>query len=105
MKNLRLDLYETAEHAQKVMADLGISYQHATPQSIVDSWWFWNCENVPDPLPPGLSELKAKPHECIGYGLSAADADKIVSGAGQVLPIGAWNARVTRKKHQRPTES
>jgi hypothetical protein len=49
------------EHPQKVMKDLGITYEDATPQSIADQWWFWNCENVPDTLPRYLSELNVDP--------------------------------------------
>jgi len=64
-------------HAQIVMKELGISYQHATPQSMSESWQFWNCENVPDPLPPYLSQIDADPLNYIGYGLSKADAVKI----------------------------
>jgi len=79
-RHLRLDLYKVRDHAQKVMADLGITYQHATPQSISDSWWFWNCENVPDPLPECLSVLDIRPQEAIGWGLSADDAAKIAAG-------------------------
>ena len=41
-------------HAQDVMTELGIEYQHATPQSISSEWWFWNCENIPEKLPPYL---------------------------------------------------
>lgn len=77
--NLRLDLYKVTEHAQKIMADLGITYQIATPQSISDEWWFWNCENVPDPLPPFLSELKITPHKAVGWGLTAEQADSILA--------------------------
>lgn len=64
-------------HPQDVMRGLGITYQHATPQSIVDQWWFWNCENVPDALPPYLEEMDLDPMKCIGYGLSREDAEKI----------------------------
>ncbi len=46
---------EIKKHPQVVMKDLGITYQHSTPQSVADQWWFWNCENLPDPLPPYLS--------------------------------------------------
>lgn len=45
------------KHAQKVMKSLGIEYGGATPQSMGDQWWFWNCTNVPTPLPPYLTEL------------------------------------------------
>lgn len=81
--HLRLDLHQVTEHAQKVMAGLGITYQHATPQSMGEQWWFWNCENVPDPLPPFLSELKVKPHDAIGYGLSQEMADRIAAHPGE----------------------
>lgn len=65
------------EHPQVVMKQLGIAYQHATPQPIGDQWWFWNCENVPDPLPPYLKVLPFTPHECVGFGLSEAMANEI----------------------------
>ena len=81
MTHLRLDLHQVNnEHAQNVMKRLGIRYQHATPQSLGDQWWFWNCTNVPDPLPDCLSLLKVKPHDVIGYGLSKEDADRIEKG-------------------------
>ena len=65
-------------HPQQVMRQLGITYQHATPQSMNDSWWFWNCENIPNPLPVYLSDLKIKdPHDYVGYGLLKEDADAI----------------------------
>lgn len=64
-------------HPQEVMLELGIIYQHATPQTIGDQWWFWNCENVPTPLPPYLSILDVDPLEMIGFGLSEKDAIKI----------------------------
>ena len=65
-------------HPQVVMKELGITYQHSTPQSMGDQWWFWNCENVPDPLPKHFSILECKdPLEMIGWGLSKEDAEKI----------------------------
>lgn len=67
-------------HPQVVMKELGITYQHATPQSLYDCWWFWNCTNVPAVLPPYLTELKIKPHDAIGNGLSKEDADRIAGG-------------------------
>jgi hypothetical protein len=79
--NLKLDLYKIDCHAQTYMKDLGITYDHATPQSIGDCWWFWNCRNVPDPMPPALSVLRCTPQEAIGYGLSKKDADRIDQGA------------------------
>ena len=32
------------------MKKLGITYTVAVPQSIVDMWQFWGCENVPENL-------------------------------------------------------
>lgn len=62
------------------MKHLGITYQHATPQSIADSWWFWNCQNVPQNLPPYLSELKVDPLAVVGRGLSQQEAEEIAAG-------------------------
>lgn len=64
-------------HAQAIMKELGITYQHATPQSMGDQWWFWNCQNIPENLPSYLSELKLDPMEQIGWGLSEENAIKI----------------------------
>ena len=61
----------------EVMKALGIKYQHATPQSMGDQWWFWNCENLPKQIPVLLTELDADPMECIGYGLSKKEAELI----------------------------
>lgn len=82
-KNLRFDIlwapYNDVkqDHPQKVMKELGITYQHATPQSMGDQWWFWNCENIPEPLPDFLEVADWNPMECIGWGLSKEDAEKI----------------------------
>jgi hypothetical protein len=100
--NLRYDLQSADEagekrHAQVAMKALGITYQHSTPQSIGDQWWFWNCENVPHPLPPYLSILDAKPWECVGYGLSRDDAYKLdPAGAPRSdygAPHGRWHVQ------------
>jgi hypothetical protein len=86
MSHLRFDCYGAwdagvKDHPQAVMKQLGITYQHATPQTIADQWWFWNCHGIPDPLPPYLSELKIKPHKAIGHGLDAKLAREIVKGS------------------------
>lgn len=59
------------------MKQLGITYQHATPQSMGDQWWFWNCENIPEELPEHIEELTSckdnkplDPMEQIGWGFS-----------------------------------
>ena len=64
-------------HPQKSMKELGINYQHATPQSMGDQWWFWNCENLPEALPPFLTEMDVDPIGCIGFGLSQENAEAI----------------------------
>lgn len=68
------------QHPQNAMKLLGITYQHATPQSIGDQWWFWNCENIPNPLPTFLSELESDPMDCIGWGLDKETAKLIKAG-------------------------
>ncbi len=82
-KHLRFDILWAAYndikqgHPVEVMAELGIRYQHRTPQSLGDCWEFWNCECIPDVLPPYLQEFKIDPMTCVGYGLSLSDAEKI----------------------------
>lgn len=65
------------DHPQNVMADLKITYQHATPQTVGDQWWFWNCENIPDPLPEFLEEFNGEPKKYIGWGLTEELAKKL----------------------------
>ena len=82
MINLKFDcmgaqIAGVAGHAQTVMRDLGIAYQISTPQSLYDSWWFWNCQNVPEVLPEYISSLKCEPQKAVGYGLSQAEADSL----------------------------
>ncbi len=72
--------HEENRHAQEVMCELGITYQHSTPQSMGDQFWFWNCKNIPKKLPEYLIKLDANPMDCIGFGLSQEDAEKIVKG-------------------------
>ena len=74
---LRVNYREVTEHAQKIMKDLGITWQVSTAQSITDSYWFWNCENVPGILPKGIDILEKDPMKYIGYGLSKEEAEKI----------------------------
>ena len=47
-------------HPEKVMRELGITYDGATPQSVPDSWQFWYCRNVPVNLPSFLSLIRDK---------------------------------------------
>ena len=64
-------------HAQIVISELGIIYEIATPQSLYDQWWFWNCKNIPDKLPEYISKLDLNPLDCIGNGLGKADAELV----------------------------
>ena len=73
MKDLRFDMlysyfHEDAEntedvkrlnrmHPEKAMQELGITYREAIPQSIGDQWWFLDCEDLPEKMPPFLTEL------------------------------------------------
>jgi len=82
MKHLRFDMrgaYEAGKHAhpQKTMKDLGITYQHATPQSIADCWIFWNCDNIPETLPSYIEEAEIDPMDFVGFGLSEEMATSI----------------------------
>ena len=64
-------------HAQAVLKGLGIKYQDSTPQTAGNQFWFWNCENVPLPLPKFLTELDMDPMDCIGFGLDKEAAIRI----------------------------
>lgn len=75
--NLRLDIYSLRLHAQDFMRLNQIKYQFAVPQSMGDQWWFFNCENYPDPLPEELSLITQDPEKLIGYGLSKEMANAI----------------------------
>jgi len=77
--NLKLNVNGYAEHPETVMKRFGITYQHATPQSMADQWWFWNCENVPDPLPAHFSELPGSPLDYVGFGLSNKKAAELAA--------------------------
>lgn len=80
MQHLKFDLSTLPpEHPVTIMARLGITYTHATPQSIFNEWWFWNCEKLPDTLPGYLLPLNIDPLQYVGYGLSEKEAQEIVS--------------------------
>jgi hypothetical protein len=69
--------YDTPNDPVKDMKRLGIKYKFVMAQIIADQYWFWNCENIPDPLPSYLTELNADPMEWVGCGLSMKDAIEI----------------------------
>ena len=71
-------------YPQQVMKALGITYLVATPQSICDQWWFWGCKNVPEVLPPYLTELGIKPHSEWSR-LTRSEADQISAAEAEEL--------------------
>lgn len=78
-KHLKVCLYTAPKHAQLCLKELGITYQTAVPQSLYDSWWFFNCGNIPDELPEWITIFDVNPTDCIGHGLSPEMADAIVA--------------------------
>jgi hypothetical protein len=78
-QNLKFDMWggPPNKHVQTTMEELGITYVEAIPQSMGDCWWFYGCQNVPDPRPDYLSPLDTLPQDCIGFGLSAEGAAEV----------------------------
>jgi hypothetical protein len=72
-------LSKETRHPQQVMQSLGITYKHATPQSMADQWWFWGCSGVPDILPPFLEVMTINPLDQVGNGLTQEAAEKILA--------------------------
>lgn len=103
---MHLSLYMPAQHMsgdlrhpQQVLKDLGIDYQVATPQSIGDCWWFWNC-CIPEgaALPDWITEFKANPMDYIGFGLSQDEA-KAIEKLSKELKLGEQvNSQATSTK-------
>jgi len=61
VKHLRYDCMGASyagesRHPQEVMRELGITYERAIPQSIIDQWWLFNCEH--GDLPNYITEVK-----------------------------------------------
>lgn len=61
MKHLRYDCMSAGcagekRHPQTVMRELGITYEHAIPQSLYDQWWLFNCQH--SELPKYITEMK-----------------------------------------------
>jgi hypothetical protein len=85
-QNLRYCMLSTEsnEHPCNVMKSLGITYSHATPQSLGDQWWFWNCENAPSELPEFLSPITFSPKGASG--ISDEEADAIIKAEEEYDP-------------------
>ena len=86
MEHLRFS-YESAQrtynenrHAEIVIKELGIKYQIGTPQSMSNSFWFWNCTNVPNDLPAYITKLDIEDAMAyVGWGISEQEAVLIQS--------------------------
>lgn len=90
--HLRYDIQGAAEngfgslHPGEDMRRLGITYTHATPQSVSAEWWFWNCTHSGE-LPPYIRPLDVNPTDAIGYGLSWSDAREILRERCETIDI------------------
>jgi hypothetical protein len=69
-KLLIVDLHRCRIHPQELLRRMGITYQYAVPQSITNSWEFWNPENLPDTLPDGFLLVDENPNKWLNRGLS-----------------------------------
>lgn len=96
MKHLSFDCLssQVKAHPQQVMKSLGITYEQVVPNSLYDRWWFFNCKNIPTPLPSYLksfeeSGIEAK--DCVGHGLSKEDAEHFTnSPSPEKEPCETW---------------
>ena len=76
MKHLRYDYIDAVmghraeAHPQVVMQALGITYKVALPQAMVDQWIFFGCDNVPETLPPYITEMTDSIEKYRGKALS-----------------------------------
>nr|WP_315492544.1 hypothetical protein [uncultured Pseudomonas sp.] len=93
--HLILDICGMPIHACEFMAALGITYQLAVPQSMSDTWWFFNCENVRSSRPSRLRVLDKTAQQCVGWGLSQHMADEIKARCK--LPLKPVNLDVSFK--------
>ena len=66
-------------HAQEVMKELGINYQHAICIPMVDSWYFFNCTNLPEELPVFLKIKDVSPLNYVGHGLTKEKAEELIN--------------------------
>lgn len=83
-KHLKYDIWGAYSsgvrtHPEDEVKRLGITYQLATPQTIGDQWWFWNCDNVPDIMPFYVMELDVNPKNMVGFGLGKDEAEEIMN--------------------------
>lgn len=93
--HLILDMCGIPIPASDFMKALGITYQLAVPQSMTDTWWFFNCDNMSDATPSRLCVLDRTAQQCVGWGLSQQMADEIK--AWRKLPLKPVNLSVSIK--------
>lgn len=79
--NLRMNWYHWTEdepYKETIKPkELGIKWEKSVVQTIADQTWFFNCTNVPDPLPNGWEVMDIPLHELIGYGLDEDDVKQL----------------------------
>lgn len=86
MTHLKYDLigkyYSDANdktHPVHEMNALGITCLYRVPQSMGDCWEFFCCENIPENLPPYITEFKREDIiSSVGFGLSEEMAKNIL---------------------------
>lgn len=93
--HLVLDMCGIPIPASDFMKALGITYQLAVPQSMTDTWWFFNCDNMSDAMPSRLRVLDTTAQQCVGWGLSQQMADEIK--AWRKLPLKPVNLSMSLK--------
>lgn len=93
--HLILDMCGIPIPASDFMKALGITYQLAVPQSMTDTWWFFNCDNMSDAMPSRLRVLDKTAQQCVGWGLSQHMAEEIKARCK--LPLKPVNLDVSFK--------
>ena len=76
-KHLRIDGKEITFNPNEVLLKLGVTWQHQICSSLALVTYYFNCENVPEVLPEGFTEVTTPLEDFIGYGLSKKDIKKI----------------------------
>ena len=73
MINLRRRWYIDWDNDTEAPEHYGIEYAMGVTQTMGDQTWYFDCINIPDPLPDGYSILEGDLRSHIGYGLSEDD--------------------------------
>lgn len=84
MVNMKLSLMgqpkEDSRHALTVMKDLGITFKKAVPQSLYDSWWFFDCVIPAGTKLPSYLNVHdfGDINRLVGHGLSKKDVSNLL---------------------------